>query len=424
MSKAKQATSVVEWTPGRVVVLNRKSLSSQRGTSISSVASSTDKSSVVLALSRTVCFLKPATLPDAPKPALEKIVRNTIAKEFPLPPGQAAIDFYITNDKGPNGRLVLIFAVSSQHLVAARKEASEAGLNIISIQPSALGTQFLAMKDQVKEGVIFSPGVDGISIDVVKEGHVHYSRVVRSDADLDVEKLRTLAAANLSEEVELYPSYSCGGVANEMIQLSSTPLHALLHEDFIHSTIHMELPAEKEEKERVAKRNAIRNSSVAFALAMLFAAYVGMHIVKSRAQVAASISQIKTKISALKTQEDKIVARQGNLEGPYSVVHRGFDPAQRMSDMLESLGADVPPGLWLTSITIQRGENLVLRGTAKDSQAVNTFVQQLSADQRFRDVKLSFANTSQEGQISVTQFSLTAFPIGNLPLYDKKGVNS
>lgn len=424
MSKVRQSSCVVEWRPGKVIAFNRRSETLVKGTGFSEIASSCDKGATILSLGRTVCFLRMATLPDAPKIELEKIVRNTIAKDFPLPPGQAAIDFYISNQKTPNGRLVIVFAVSAQHLEAIRKEAADSGFSVAAIQPAALGTQLLAAQNRIENGVLFSQEVDGIAIDVIKDGLIHYTRVVKPGGDLEAEKLRTLAAAGLSDQAESFTSYSCDNIHEEMVQVSTSPIYAQAHEDVAATSVNIELQSEKEEQEKAAKRSAITFASVAFAVAAVFGLYVAQHIYSSRSAVSAAIAVTKSKTTALKTAESKISSRQSDLNKPFSVIDRGFNPAQRMSDMLVSIGADVPPGLWLTSITIERGKAIVLRGTAKDSQQVNAFVQQLSADSRFRDVKLSFANSGQVGQVTVTQFSLTAFPIGNLPLTDKQGSTS
>lgn len=424
MSKVRQSSCVVEWRPGKVIAFNHRSETVVKGSGLFEIAGSCDKGATIVSLGRTVCFLRVATLPDAPKSELERIVRNTIAKEFPLPPGQAAIDFLITSQKSANGRVVIIFAVSAQHLESVRKEAAESGFSVAAIQPAALGAHLLAGQNKIENGIIFSQEVDGVAIDVIKDGLIHYTRVVKAGGDLETEKLRTLAAAGLSDSVENFPAYSCDGVSAEMIPLSSTPIYALAHEDVAATSVNIELQSEKEEKEKVIKRNSIVMASVALAAAIAVGLYVGQHIYAARSAVATAIASTKSRTTTLQTAESKISSRQTDLAKPFSVIDRGFNPAQRMSDMLVSLGADVPPGLWLTSITIDRGKAIVLRGTAKDSQQVNTFVQQLSADSRFRDVKLSFANSGQVGQVTVIQFSLTAFPIGNLPLTDKPGSSS
>jgi len=57
-----------------------------------------------------------------------------------------------------------------------------------------------------------------------------------------------------------------------------------------------------------------------------------------------------------------------------------------------------------------------VRGSARNSADVKQFLNNLEQQSRLRDVKLAFANTGKIEDTPVVQFSITAFPVGNLPL--------
>ena len=80
---------------------------------------------------------------------------------------------------------------------------------------------------------------------------------------------------------------------------------------------------------------------------------------------------------------------------------------------------DLPKNAWLTNVGVGRGQNIVIRGTATTGDDVAAYVQALSKEARLRDVKLIFANNSLIESTPVVQFSVSAFPVANLPLVDK-----
>ena len=93
-----------------------------------------------------------------------------------------------------------------------------------------------------------------------------------------------------------------------------------------------------------------------------------------------------------------------------------FMPAQKISDVTKVATMLVPKGAWLTSLNLERGKLLQLRGSAKTSEAVATYVAGLSKQSRFRDVRLISANAGELEGEKIIQFNITAFPVGNLPV--------
>ncbi len=78
-----------------------------------------------------------------------------------------------------------------------------------------------------------------------------------------------------------------------------------------------------------------------------------------------------------------------------------------------------PADLWLTGVTAERGKSVLVRGTATRSEAVAVFLDRLAKTGRLRDVRLVFSSNAVIDQAPVVQFSISAFPVGNLPLVEK-----
>ena len=99
-----------------------------------------------------------------------------------------------------------------------------------------------------------------------------------------------------------------------------------------------------------------------------------------------------------------------------NTLRRAFQPAQPLSDISAVVDDSLPPGAWLTGLTVERGKPLDLRGTAKTAGDVTRLVNALSASPRFRDVRLVFANSALIGKVPVIQFNVSAVCVGNLPM--------
>jgi hypothetical protein len=97
-----------------------------------------------------------------------------------------------------------------------------------------------------------------------------------------------------------------------------------------------------------------------------------------------------------------------------------FEPKQRLGDVTFLVNNLCPEGLWLTGLTIERGKLALIRGTAINGEAVYKYLDRLTTQDRFRDVKLVFANNGQIEKVSVVQFSISAHVVGNLPLAEAK----
>jgi Tfp pilus assembly protein PilN len=78
----------------------------------------------------------------------------------------------------------------------------------------------------------------------------------------------------------------------------------------------------------------------------------------------------------------------------------------------------IPEGAWLNGFSLERGKLLQVRGTSKSSETVSEYMRNLQAEPRLRDVRLVSANNAAIETNQVVQFSVSAFPVGNLPLIE------
>jgi Tfp pilus assembly protein PilN len=124
------------------------------------------------------------------------------------------------------------------------------------------------------------------------------------------------------------------------------------------------------------------------------------------------------KLKQLNTAKKAVEADVLAVSDTEKTLKRAFEPAQSASDVIRVVTSEVPSGVWLTGLSLERGRELQMRGTAKNSSGVSEFVRRLTAQKRLRDVKLVFANNGEIDKTKIVQFSVSAFPVGNLPLVE------
>lgn len=419
MSKQKQPSLVVNWAPGSCTSYSPRTGTVQHGATFAEAVHGCDTSAVLAALSPKVCFLRTAYLPDAPRAELDLIVRNMAGKDLPLPIDQAAVDYWLSDHKGPQGRLAAIYATASDNLARVRSEAAEAGIASLTIQPAALGVQLLAKADKIDTGLFVTEEPEFTHFDVIEFGLVSYSRSAKSPADIDVEKLRTLASAQKSDQADQFTLYSSSANSFGAAVLGRSALAALALQDLKRPPLKFELWSEKEAHVKKARSLRLRNASMVLAASIALALYVTFDYSSAKTKAAAAAAHAKQEAASLKDYASKIQTRADGLQPAFTVLSRGFDPAQPFSDVLTSLADDIPSGIWMTGLSLQKGKDMTLRGTAMNAGLVNTCVDNLTKDSRFRNVKLIFTTNAANGQQTLVQFSISAFPVGNLPLQDK-----
>lgn len=427
---SQHATRVVEWSPSGVRVFDRATGRMRSFPTATAAASEIGSGPIVLAVSRRSSFYRTIPLPNASRGDLKRLLEVQAGTVFPLPLAELAFDFQTTDEVGPEGRTTQLVAMAGDELRTAIDEMKKAGLNVERVVPTALGSALLATAAGFPDAVIVEATPEGLAFDAVSGGILRATRVAMADASIEEEARRTAAVAGLSEPVVLLapnlPSSTPtngattnGDAKAALPRLDQTPLAALVG-DLAHQ-VALDLEPREVQAQREAKERSKRSRLAA--LLALAAICLATLVYFDRADAQALVSKERSKMqsslarlsSVQKAVEADVLRETKNLQA----LDQAFAPAQPLSDVVALIVNQAPADLWLTGITVERGKSVLIRGTATRSEAVATFLDRLAKTGRLRDVRLVFSNNANIDQAPVVQFSISAFPIGNLPLAEK-----
>lgn len=403
---------VIEWSPTGVVLFDPSTGKLVQGDDLASIRSKITGDEVVVALSRRSSFIRTARLPDASKSEVQKILQLQIGTLFPVQPADTAVDFYLTDNKNGEGRLAVVAAIKSDVLKTVMAELTAAGLKTRAIVPAALGSALLAHQKQLALAAIVQETPEGLAIDLIEDGELKVARVtpMPGAANIDTEVARSFAAAKMDPAQIL----ATGGMEHAGWQSDPRSTLAQLADS--------QLPINLEPPDLVAKRELARVKRFRRVAIWLWVAVIMLAAVlfdqRVTQQQAVTAGEKKwTRILSKKREEKRVAeAKLKELRKVETVLNLGFEPRQRLVDVVSIVTKLTPEGLWVTGMTAERGKPATLRGTALNGEAVTKYLEQLSANPRFRDVKLIFANNGQIEKTAVVQFSMTFHVIGNFSL--------
>lgn len=410
MAKSPVAPLHIEWSPDWVRAFNPATGQLAEGPSLADVATVTNGNKAALvAVSRPNVFLKSTRLPRAAADDVRRILMVQMAQLFPLPADQLAFDFIQTSDVTADGALTIIGAIRAEDLKRLRGDLKQAGLTALRVFPIALASGPVAARAGFKDALIAEAERNTIGLDVVLGGLPRLSRTAPKAADGVVEAQRTLAAAKAGPVpiVEIGSQAIPGATAG----LDSTL--ALLHEA---PSFHFNLAEDRvnEAAQRVAARSRL-------AVLMLLAAMLLVGLVwadRQDAQSSVKAAQGKNARALVRKQSilQHDMTNATELSQVRGTLHQAFASAQPLSDIAGVVADSLPQDAWLTGMMVERGKALEVRGASKTAASVGKFVDKLSASDRFRDVRLVFANSALIGKVPVVQFNVTATCVGNLPM--------
>ncbi len=452
MSKGNQKTPnlVIEWSPKGVTAFDAVTHKTQHYETVQAASAATGGKEVVAAVSRRSVFVRTTRVPDAAIADIRLVLSMKLGDLFPLAASDLAYDFVLADDVNVDGRLAIVVAMSAQDLRRLHEEFRSAGYRIAQVVPSAFGSVALAAKLGKSSAAIVSREADGIGIDIIESGQLRYSRLSTNTANPVAEVCRTYTVAGLATASIV----AATGLkfADADITTADGALDALISSPAGLTTVNLELP------EAVALRaKKARDQKQALALFMFVAAlglsgFAYFDHSSRQALVDRSNSRDKAELAKYTKIQKSTADDLGKLLSPASVValtgakapsttaggppgddaqsniNLAFSNGQRFSDVVTVVSNNVPTGVWLTGISLERGKRLVLRGTAKTNELVEQYARTLNTldantpQQRLRDVKLEFTNPGSIEQIPVVQFSISAFPVGNVPLFDQTKV--
>lgn len=401
---------VVEWSPRGVVAYDGRTRSL-----VTDLKGLSGREAIV-GVSRRSVFVRTTRVPEATPEQIRQILTVRLVELFPLPATELAFDFELTDDVAEGGRLALVAAMPAVELRKLQADMHAAGIRVRQVLPIAIGSGLLATSIGHPQSAVVQTTEGGVGIDIVVQGLLRYSRVAGS-GDIVSEVCRTFTVAGVP----------CSDIvaAGELtfpeadFKTSSNSLEALTTGEV--PKLNLETPEAIEGRVRKLRGQRQRSALLLMLGAIAFAAYV--YTDYSDAATAADATQTnidkqqKGRKDALKRAQAE-VATATAMAAPLDVA---FKPAQPVSDVIALFTYYAPAGVWLTGINVERGKPVIIRGTATGNTAVTTYFQSLSAlsqgaDHRLRDVKLVFANNSNIEKVPVVEFSISAFPVGNLPL--------
>lgn len=384
---------------------------------------------VLIALSRRSTFIRTQRVPNAAKPDIRRILQVQLGQIFPASAGDLSFDFQLTHDLNSEGRLAVIGAIRSADLQILQSQAKAAGLRITGVVPAAMGSAVLAKSLHLMDAAVVHQTAEGLAIDLIAGGELRYSRVAAAPATslgIDAEVSRTFAAALMS----CSPTIAAGALALPDAE-ASTDVWGIETLPGAHLDISIEAPEQIARRIRASETGKIRLATILSGAALVAVTAQGLVYSDASAKASAAQGRWRKKINDAKALQTAELGKTSVVTGYRNTLDLAFHPAQSLSDVLAIVTNDAPKGVWLTGFSVERGKALTIRGTATSGIAVAKFQAAIIKEEdkathqrRFRDVKLVFASNSEIDSTSVVQFSVSAFPVGNLPLAEpdlKKG---
>lgn len=374
---------------------------------------------VVATLSRRTAFVKAVRVPDAPREEVAQILALQMGQLFPVPGESLAFDFMLTEDRNADGRLAIVTAVRESDLKALNDQATARGLKLRRVVPAAFGSAALAGSLGIANAAVVNSTPEGTAIDIITEGSLRYSRVVPAETPEAImrEIDRTLAASGVSSATVV----AAGGLKLPgAIEANESPLNTFATPFADSLPLHLETSDVLQARRRKQEQRKVRQSVLLCLAALTLVVGVSLDRGDAEAKIRAEEAKASTRAAQLRKVRDGVETRARDVQGLATTVQRSFLPAQPVSDVMMLITQLAPSEVWLTGFTMERGKPIIIRGTATQNASVAKFLETLNGQQRFRDVKLVFANNGEIEDTPVVDFSISAFPVGNLPLAEAK----
>lgn len=415
MSRFKGIQWWIEWSPTKVRATSPDG-------SIHEAANLTDlkgrvSGNAIVLLGRRSSFVRAVRLPNAKSSEIASIAKLQAAQIFPSVQGELAFGHVSTQDVTGEGRLTLLTASPVATLERIYSEAQPAGIRVMGAMPVSLGAVPVAKSLGVEHGAVADIGVDGLGIDLVHAGCLVYSRSAAEMGDIEAEFERAFLAAQIPPGPRILARGLNGQGALSSNETCATALIGAGHE--FESAV-LELPAEVRRREKAAITNRARLAVLVAAAAVVVCALIWNDRQEAADKVKRAQAVFTKDLRGLTTRREAALRTAANAKSALVEIERAFEPAQPISDVLSVISNAVPQDVWLTGVNYERGKPLVLRGVARSNEAVGIFLDGLTANERFRDVKLVFANQAMIESTNVVQFSMSAHVVGNLPTVKTK----
>ncbi|MBC8065799.1 MAG: PilN domain-containing protein [Chlorobia bacterium] len=412
---------VVEWSPAGVVGFDPATKQFTKADSLSELAGTYGGGSIIAAVSRRSTFVKAVRVPNAGASEINMILQTQMATMFPVPLHELAYAFRLSDDINAEGRLAIVAAMRESDLQSLYIDAKAGGLKVERVIPAAFGSMLLADSLGHKNAAVVQETSEGLAIDLVAEGELRYSRVAPMPANselIEAEVERSFQGVGLSSA----PIVAAGGFpfaqADQSTNVSTLEALATLPMEKIGLSLETRETRDSREKARQGSRT--RLAVFMCAAAGLLALLVFVERSEAAEKLRVSNAKWQKELSGRRTDATRLEGEVAKLQATVQTLKRAFAPAQLPADVFTTVSNHAPKNLWLTGTTFERGKIMYVRGTSATSEALSDYLQELTTEPRLRDVKLVFANNAEIEKTPVVQFSIQAFPVGNLPLVDPK----
>lgn len=363
---------------------------------------------IALVMSRRMTFTRSIPLPDASDRDLNMILRGKLGDVFPMPGNELSYAFIKTAQVSLDGRMCTVYAVRNDEVRKLLTSAKDFGFEISQIAPvSAIRPAEVLLTGQF---IVVEPVPTGYGIDVYENGVHTSSRSLGSGVSIDQEIARVRNSDGpvtvLSTDPTVLDSKTMEG-----------PLASLFAT--LGPAIDLEPEDVKAKKEQKRRSYSHRQAYLIFAAGFAVTALVVNDFISQGEAVDKKQKKANAQVEQLKKLKSIYETKVTELDPQAKQLKVAFHPAQNVSDIAFVISSLVPKGTWLTGMTIERGKLVTLRGTSKTPELIAAFVKSLGEQKRFRDVKLVQVSSGTIEASPVQQFTINAFPVGNLPAIDQ-----
>lgn len=407
---------VVEWSPDGARAYNPATRETSSGPTVADAMRKAGIAGAVgLCLSRRVSFVRETHAPDIDRAQMRMVMALQLDSLFPAMDTELAYDYEKGTHRYEDGIQAMVAAAPAESVRRAFKDVEAAGAKVAWVAPAGYGSKHVAKLEGHDDAVVVELADGFLNLDIVRHGLVVFSRSAAdpgSSEGRQSEVLRTLAGYGLTSAAVLAVGET--QIGSDVHKVASGSLQAMAFHNAL--ALNIELP---EVIALSAKRAGQRKGRIAL-FCWLGVLVVGAFVWLDRDAAAQNVARAQgaagKERATLQKELDTVTQNLETATSELKNLNLAFAPAQPVSDVLTLVVNEVSDSAWLTGITFERGKPLLIRGTAKDGEAVTAYTSALALNQRLRDVQLMFANNAEIEGIPVVQFSISARVVGNLPL--------
>ncbi len=405
--KTHRAQLLIEWDREWVRVHFVESSQTKEASTLAGIDGANGKTAIVF-LSRRLVLHRGVALPDAAKADAMVALKMRLGDIFPIPASELAFDFIPTTEKNENGRVCNVFAVRTSDIAEINSVCQGMGIDIEQIVPSQALTLKVAEQNAISSGVFVERFGDLLNLDAYRYGDLLASKTV-SMSSLDTEVARMRAMTGDGAKIVAFNA----GLPNVDVSLERP-----YFESYFKSPLAIDLEPEEyriahEEKERQRRH---RSYYLIFILGVLLGIYTYSDYSSNNDRFEKASKKYARDTKSISNKATSDESKAAALKPQAEMLRIAHEPAQKPGEVLKVISSLVPKETWLTGVTFERGKIVQVRGTSTKPANVSAYVQELAKQKRFRDVRLMFANGGDISGVPTVQFSITLFPVGNLPI--------